>query len=135
MSRYSRRQENKRVSFQQCIPELLLVPSRRCRRQPIRVWDVFRFDDMYLPWILYTRGCQVMRRCVQDPKPLVNGDLETGRRRIERRVDDVEPGHVPAPADAKRAFPRKPAPAVARLIDPPESNLAGSERWRQGVQV
>lgn len=87
MARNHTWEQHKFVSGQQFVAICTLSATRKARNKPAWIWDVIGPNDVHAGCIVDCDRCQHVRSCVEDLKPLVDGNLKDGRCRVNGAVD------------------------------------------------
>ena len=130
MRRYGAGDHNEAILGEQSVPECLLSGAGDSRPQPVWIWDRCRIDDVNARWRDDSHRRQGVRNRVQRSEAIVDGDLEDGRRRIDRAIHCPDPPAVPAPTCPIGTFTAVPGIPVSPLIQTPCHKLAATE-WRR----
>jgi len=132
MSRNGAGNSNQFMIVQKPVAIGLLTCAGDARMKPGGIWNRAGVDDMNGRRIHDRRRCQNMRNGVQNPKGLVNRDLENGGCGINRTIDGSNTPRIPSPADAIGALAAVPGGCKRNGIETPDDQFGSAQqRWQR----
>ena len=132
VSRHRTRNGYEQVVGEQLVAKRLLPGAWDACDEPVRGGHIGATNDMDECGISNLQGSQHMRHSIQCLEALVHGDLEDGRRRIKRTIDDASTFTIPSPANAIGTFTAVPGCGEICHVETPREKASAAKRWGEG---